>query len=111
MQAANNPSTEHAIARRWPRFAVDLSLRVRVPDSPEKEYVLAHGRDVSQGGMALYVPVELEIGDVADLELSFPGVDAPVSLRATVKNRKGFHYGVEFIDPTTEQQNVILTNL
>ena len=62
---------------------------MRVPASlgNENEYVLAHGRDVSQGGMALYVPMELEVGDVAELELSFPGVDKPVKLRATVRNR------------------------
>jgi len=101
----------YATARRWPRFSVDLSLRVRVPGSVENEYVLAHGREVSQGGMALYVPLEMEIGDVIELELSFPGVDEPVKLRATVRNRRGFIYGVEFLNPTPEQQNVILTNL
>jgi hypothetical protein len=61
--------------------------------------------------MSFYVPVDLQIGEVAELESSFYGVDAPVSLHATVKNRKGFRYGVEFLAPTIEQQNVILTNL
>lgn len=110
-QAPQDPQAGYAKARRWPRFAVDLSLRVRIPSSAGKEYVLAHGRDVSQGGMALYVPLEFEIGDIAELELSFPGVDAVVTLQATVRNREGFKYGVEFLQPTTEQQNIILTNL
>jgi len=111
MALPKNPVSPTAIPRRWPRFDVDLSLRVRVPASSKKEYVLAHGRNVSQGGMVLYVPLELEIGDLVELEMSFPGLDAPVTLQSKVRNRKGFTYGLEFLDPTQEQQNIILTNL
>ena len=110
----NQPSiaSNHAIsARRWPRYPVDLSLRVRVPTSSGFENMLAHGRDVSQGGMAVYVPAELKVGDTVFLEIIFPGVPLPLALRAAIKNRTGFKYGVEFVDPTPEQQHVILANL
>ena len=97
--------------RRWTRYPVSLSLRALVPTDSGEEYMLAHGRDVSQGGMALYVPVELEIDQVILLELTFPGLPQPISLSATVKNRVGFKYGVEFVAPTREQQETILTHL
>ncbi len=97
--------------RRWYRYPVDLSLRVQVPTSTGLEYMLAHGRDVSQGGMAVYVPVELNIGDTVLLELIFPGLPEPVTLSASLKNRTGFKYGVEFVSPTAEQQATILGNI
>lgn len=104
-------SIQHSRMRRWPRYAVSVSLRMRVPTGSGQEYMLAHGRDVSQGGMAVYVPVELEVGQTVLLELIFPCHQQPVSLSATVKNRTGFKYGVEFLNPTQEQQQSILANL
>ena len=73
--------------------------------------MLAHGRDISQGGMAVYVPVELEIGEAILLELIFPTLQDPLRLSATVKNRFGFKYGVELINPAPEQQQTILIHL
>ena len=110
-QTEQMPSTQYSGMRRWTRYAVSLSLRVRVPTVSGQEYMLAHGRDVSPGGMAVYVPVELELGQLVVLELIFPGLQQPVLLSATVKNRTGFKYGVEFVDPTKEQQERILANL
>lgn len=104
-------STEYSGMRRWTRYAVSLSLRVRVPTASGQEFMLAHGRDISQGGMAVYVPVELEIGETVLLELVFPLVQEPVMVSATVKNRLGFKYGVEFIEPTAGEQETILINL
>lgn len=97
--------------RRWTRYAVSLSLRVRVKTGSGYEYMLAHGRDVSQGGMAVYVPFELEIGDTVLLQLIFPVLNEPVLLSALVKNRTGFKYGVEFVNPTPLQQKTILANI
>jgi hypothetical protein len=110
-QGQERHSTGYAGMRRWIRYAVSLSLRARVPTSSGQEYMLAHGRDVSQGGMAVYVPVELEVGQTVLLELVFPCLQQPVFVSATVKNRVGFKYGVEFLGPTQEQQQTILANL
>lgn len=103
--------TEYSGMRRWTRYAVSLSLRVRVPTTSGQEFMLAHGRDISQGGMAVYVPVELEIGQTVLLEMAFPALQEPLTVSASVKNRLGFKYGVEFIAPTAGQQETILINL
>ena len=110
-QAQARQSPEYSTMRRWTRYAVSVSLRVRIPTSSGQEYMLAHGRDVSQGGMAVYIPVELEIGQAILLEMIFPCLQQPVLLSATVKNRIGFKYGVEFLEPTEEQQETILANI
>lgn len=110
-QAQQGQPGEYTGTRRWTRYAVSLSLRVRVPTASGQEFMLAHGRDMSQGGMAVYVPVELEIGETVLLELVFPAMQEPLTVSASVKNRLGFKYGVEFIQPTAGEQQTILINL
>src|SRR5262249_51147471 len=110
-QAQPEQSAQHSGVRRWRRYPVSLSLRMRVPTEAGQEYMLAHGRDVSQGGMAVYVPIDLELGQTVLLEVAFRGHPEPLTLSATVKNRTGFQYGVEFQDPTPQQQEIILVNL
>jgi PilZ domain len=103
--------TDYSAIRRWPRCPVNLRLRVSITAPSGNEYMLAHGRDVSQGGMAIYLPAELELGNTIGVELLFPGSQEQITLSAVVKNRLGFKYGVEFISPSQEQQEVILLNL
>lgn len=102
---------EYVGMRRWTRHPVSLSLRVRVPTDSGQEFMLAHGRDVSQGGMAVYVPVELEVGNTILLELMFPALQQPIMLSGIVKNRTGFKYGIEFNQPAPQHQETILTHL
>lgn len=109
--AQQRQPAEYVGMRRWTRYPVSLSLRVRVPTESGQEFMLAHGRDVSQGGMAVYVPAELEVGNIVLLELSFPGLQQPIALSGAVKNRTGFKYGVEFNQPTPQQQEIILIHL
>lgn len=109
--AQQKEPAEYVGMRRWTRYPVSLSLRVRVPTDSGQEFMLAHGRDVSQGGMAVYVPAELEPGDTVLLELIFPGLQQPIRLSGSVKNRTGFKYGVEFNQPTLQQQETILIHL
>lgn len=110
-QAQKKQPVGYTGMRRWTRYPVSLSLRVRIPAGSGQEYMLAHGRDVSQGGMAVYIPVEIEIGQTVLLELILPLLQDPLSLSAVVKNRTGFKYGVEFTGVTPEQQQTILINL
>ena len=103
--------SKHVAARRGPRYPVDLPLRVQVATPARNEFMLGHGRDVSHGGMAIYIPVELETGDAVLVELIFSTPPEILTLRAEIKNRMGFKYGVEFIRPSPEQQQVLLARL
>src|SRR6476660_9087092 len=103
--------TEYSAIRRWARYSVNLRLRLRIATPSGHEYMLGQARDVSQGGMAVYVPVELDVGDIAAMELFFPNSQEPITLSAVVKNRIGFKYGVEFVSPSPDQQQAILQNL
>jgi PilZ domain len=67
----------------------------------------AHGRDISEGGMAVYVPTELNVGDSAALELTVPYSQEKLLLKAFVRNREGFRYGIEFIDLGQHEREII----
>jgi hypothetical protein len=70
----------------------------------------AHGRgsDVSEGGMSLYVPVEMVVGSVVELDLVLPYSQQPLKLRGTIRNRNNFRYGIEFLTPSPADQEVVL---
>ena len=87
---------QKADIRRYPRIKSDIRVRALVP--PEEPALESFGRgfDISEGGMAIYVPMELapqqEILVVFEVPLSRQKVGIRASVRYASENR----YGVEF---------------
>ena len=67
----------------------------------------AHGRDLSEGGLGLYVPTELSLGDIALLEITVPYCQEKMLLKCVVRNREGFRYGLEFLQLSEHEQSLI----
>lgn len=110
IQADKQGHPDYSRVRRWPRHKVSLSLRVLIQGLAGAEQMYGHGRDISEGGMAVYVPTDFEIGDTTTIEITFPNSIEKLSLRAVVRNREGFRYGVEFISPTQQECALIASN-
>lgn len=85
--------------RRWPRFAVDMPVRVRVSTQGPTRVVACYGQgtDLSCGGLAVTAEIDLPIGAQIGVEFIPPYSDQPITLRGFVRNRDGIRYGVEFI--------------
>jgi hypothetical protein len=64
--------------------------------------------DVSEGGIGMLSPYELELDQVVDLEFSLPETKAPLQLRAVIRSKVGFRVGCEFVSPTSEQKAEIV---
>jgi hypothetical protein len=89
-----------SVERRWPRYKVDLRLKVTLPDSANaggRNFTFGQGSDVSEGGMAAYIPSELNVGDVVGIEFVLPYSKETITLRAEIRNRNGFRYGLEYV--------------
>ncbi len=110
IQAEKQAHPGYSQVRRWPRYKVSLSLRVLIQGPAGAEQMYGHGRDISEGGMAVYIPTYFEIGDTTTIEITFPNSTEKLSLRAVVRNREGFRYGVEFISPTEQECALISSN-
>src|SRR3954468_14788634 len=115
MAVAHMPGTAVAYSqvRRWKRFQVDLRLKITCNRTGDKLMVFGQGSDVSEGGMAGYIPAELNNGDVVDLELMLPysASKEPIKVKATVRNRNGFRYGLEYLPMTDAVREALLRSL
>lgn len=85
--------------RRWPRFAVDMPVHVRVTTQGPTRVVACQGKgtDLSCGGLAVTADIDLPIGAQIGVEFIPPYTDQAIMFRCFVRNRDGFRYGVEFI--------------
>jgi hypothetical protein len=80
-------------SRRHPRLSVDVSVRVFRNGSFA---TLGRGHDISTSGMALYTPIELERNQEIQLSFVLPYSRVQFGIKAFVRNRDGFRYGIEF---------------
>jgi hypothetical protein len=70
----------------------------------EYERLEGHCRDLSKAGMSILLATELSHGDVVSLTFALPGSALPWEVRAVVRYRRGYQYGLEFLSLTQEQQ-------
>jgi hypothetical protein len=65
--------------------------------SPSLGYVSGKTLDISERGLSATLARELPVGETVELE---PKVRiGPVNVRATVRNRKAFRHGFQFVQP------------
>jgi hypothetical protein len=93
--------------RRWERHTVTLEVRVQILFNGEVCSFRGQASDVSKGGLALFLSREVALGTSVQLEFALPYISTPLSLRGVVRTRTGFTHGIEFIDPTAEQQDIL----
>jgi hypothetical protein len=106
---ADMSSKNAAQRRRFTRHRTDLPLTVTV--LRQDGYVRLQGRchEIAQAGLGGVISTALVAGEVVSLEFFIPDVPQPLVLRAVVRHRAGFVHGFEFIGPSPEQRDCILT--
>ncbi len=82
--------------RRFPRVKSDIRVRVFAPPKNPTVDSFGRGYDISEAGMAVYVPLELSVGQPVLVVLEVPQCRVRLGLTATVRNSSGYRYGVEF---------------
>ncbi len=90
--------------RRYPRVKSDIRVRVFVPPKNPTVDSFGRGYDISESGMAVYVPLELALGQQVLVMLEVPQIRVRLGLTATVRNAKGYRYGVEFVALTNTER-------
>jgi hypothetical protein len=97
-------STGYTTARRWPRYKVDVPVRLIVCKAMKATIFDARGTSLSEGGMALFAGTELRTGDEVAVEFTPAYSAPPIRVDATVCNRTGYNYGVEFLAASDNQK-------
>ena len=91
--------------RRWERFKIDVPIRViSWPEPLRVKMIEARGREISEGGMAVFAGLELRIGAIVEVEFTPAYSGTPLRISAEVRNRNGYSYGVEFLQDTATAQ-------
>jgi hypothetical protein len=93
--------------RRWTRYDIDVTLRVTIHSGDLVKTVHGRGNNMSRGGLAAHIAIELAVGDSVQLEITFPYSSQRLSIAARVRNRESYCYGMQFIDPPVSAQNEI----
>jgi PilZ domain len=93
--------------RRYQRHRADFPLHASL--LRENGYVQLSGRcgDLGHGGMGAVLTAEVAKDEVLSLEISLPGLPAPLLVRAIVRYSKGLLHGFEFLGLSAEQQAAI----
>ena len=97
------------LPRRWVRHKLKLPVRLILPQSDKTLIVEGHGCSLSEGEMCVFAGVELAVGDVTQIEFTSYQSGVPLRVRCVVRNRKGYFYGVEFIQDSKEDRCQALT--
>jgi hypothetical protein len=102
MAAGENKKPDYSIQRRWKRYRVEMRLKVFLPKEGPLKFTFAQGSDISEGGLAAYIPLELNPGESVEVEFIFPYSKNTVRVVADIVNKNGFRYGMAYakIDPT-----------
>jgi hypothetical protein len=93
--------------RRYPRFALDLRLQVRMFQDGEFRSCWGRSTELGQDGIGATLTGELESGEIVTLDIPLPLSPYPVKIRAIVRYRQGLRYGFEFLTLTETQRDTI----
>ncbi|MGA6984160.1 MAG: PilZ domain-containing protein [Candidatus Sulfotelmatobacter sp.] len=83
--------------RRYPRFSIDLRIKVRA--FRNAEFITCWGRSTELGedGIGATLTGDLEAGEIVSLEIPLPLSTYPLKIRAVIRYRHGQRYGFEFL--------------
>jgi len=96
-----------ANVRRFPRFALDARLHVRMFQDGEFQNCWGHSTEIGQDGIGATLTGKLETGEIVSLEIPLPLSPYPLKVRAIVRYCDGLRYGFEFLTLTANQRDMI----
>jgi hypothetical protein len=106
--SGRSQSGKFSHTRRFPRFALDVRLQVKM--FQEGEFRTCWGRSVELGqdGIGATLTGDLATGEIVTLEIPLPLTPYPINVRAIVRYRQGLRYGFEFLTMNEAQRDTLL---
>jgi hypothetical protein len=94
---AKQPAGKHSYTRRFPRFALDVRLQVRMFQDGDFQTCWGRSTELGQDGIGATLTGNLQTGEIVTLEIPLPLAAYPIKVRAIVRYRQGLKYGFEFL--------------
>jgi len=93
--------------RRFPRYQLDVRIVVHVFRAGVNSTVWGRSTMIGQEGIGGTLTGGLELGEVVGLEFTLPLSRQPTKLRAIVRYKDGFQYGLEFLAMDAAQKEAL----
>ena len=104
--ASGHRSKAH-YTRRFPRFAIDVRLQVKMFQAGEFRSCWGRSTEMGQDGIGATLTGSLEPGEIVTLDIPLPLTPYPIKVRAIVRYRQGLRYGFEFLTLNDHQRDTI----
>jgi hypothetical protein len=91
------PAPKQNYTRRYPRFALDVRLQVRMFQGGDFQTCWGRSTELGQDGIGATLTGNLQTGEIVTLEIPLPLTTYPIKVRAIVRYRYGLKYGFEFL--------------
>ena len=105
--AAAAPAGKFTFTRRFPRYAIDVRLQVKMFQDGEFRSCWGRSTEMGQDGIGATLTGTLENGEIVTLEIPLPLTPYPIKVRAIVRYCQGLRYGFEFLTLNTAQRDTI----
>jgi hypothetical protein len=69
--------------------------------------IAGNGSELNEGGMCVFAGIEMLPGDQIAVEFTPPLADNSLRLWASVRNRRGYYYGLEFLAENTGEREQV----
>ena len=103
----NAPAKKVTFTRRFPRFAIDVRLQVKMFQDGEFRTCWGRSTELGQDGIGATLTGKLETGEIVTLEIPLPLTPYPIKVRAIVRYCQGLRYGFEFLTLNDNQRDTI----
>lgn len=90
-------ASKHNYTRRFPRFALDVRLQVRMFQDGDFQTCWGRSTELGQDGIGATLTGNLQTGEIVTLEIPLPLSTYPIKVRAIVRYQQGLKYGFEFL--------------
>jgi hypothetical protein len=104
--APSNVSSGNGV-RRTPRFRVNFPITLFASVKQRRCVLQGCTHDISEDGVAIYIPVELQSGSNVRIEFVAPETQQPLGIDGVVRASSGFRCGIEFRDLTPDDQAIL----
>lgn len=106
--ATSSSAGQSVYTRRFPRFAIDVRLQVKMFQAGEFRACWGRSTEMGQDGIGATLTGSLEPGEIVTLEIPLPLTPYPIKVRAIVRYRQGLRYGFEFLTLNDQQRDTIV---
>jgi|SRR5689334_4492492 len=104
---SSSPGNPGQGVRRSARYRVNIPIKLFAVLQQRRCALQGRSHDLSEAGMAIYIPAELQVGQMVQIEFVLPNSSQRLGVTALVRDCSGFRCGVEFLSLTPTEQKAL----